>query len=158
MTWTYSPPDGTGDTNRDKVRLLIGDTNTSDQLLSDEELCFLQTEFGSATDIYSTALAAIDVIIAELARKPDSKSVGPLSLSYASRIANLERARKRIEVLSMKKGGAPTPYAGGISIADKEIDENDDDVTQHHVQVGGFDNPGGASDRDHTRLRDRDDV
>jgi hypothetical protein len=157
MTWTYVPPDGSGDLNRDKVRLLIGDTNTNDQLLSDEELCFLEVEFGSATDIYSTALAAIDLIIVELSRKPTSKSVGPLSLSYADRLFQMGKARARVQALAMRKA-APTPYAGGTSVADKEIDEGDDDVPGHWAQIGGFDNPGASDERDLTDVRDRDDL
>ncbi len=153
MAWTYAT---TLATNRDKVRLLIGDTNTNAQLLQDEELCFAESEFGP--NIYATALAALDFAIVELSRSAESKSVGPLSLNYGDRAARLTAARARVEALAMKKAGVPIPYAGGISVADKEIDEADDDVVGHHFQVGGFDNPGAADDRDLTRIRDRDDL
>lgn len=151
MTFTYDIEHGH---NRDKVRLLIGDTSESSMLLSDEELCFLETEFGSATDIYTTALAAIDMALVSLARKAESKTVGPLTLSYASRQKNLETARARIEKLASARVGAPTPYAGGISFADKEIDEADDDVNKG-FRIGGMDNPGGAQEDVWTDLHDR---
>lgn len=155
MTFTYASPPVT---NRDKVRLLLGDTVESKSILSDEELCFLEEEFGSATDIYSTALAGIDVAMVNLARAASSKSVGPLSLSYASRVKDLESARKRIEMLAMRKTGVPTPYAGGISQADKKVDEADEDVNHGHFGVGMFDNPSAADDRDLTSIRDRDRI
>ena len=50
MTWTY-----TGDPNvsdRDKIRFLIGDTDTNDQLVNDEEIEWALTEAGS---IYQAA-------------------------------------------------------------------------------------------------------
>lgn len=148
--WTYNTD---LQTNRDRVRLLIGDVDESDQLLQDEELCFLEGEFGP--DIYSTALAAIDVALVELARRADSKSVGPLSVSYASRVQNLERARERIERLAMSKSGVPIPYAGGLSISDKLIDESNTDLVAPSFAKGGFDNPGAGDERDLTTVRDR---
>lgn len=153
MTWTYVP-DFT--LNRDKVRLLIGDTDTNNQLLTDEELCFLESEFGSATNVYSTALAAIDVAMVEVARKASSKSVGPLSISYSNRMSDLSAARARIAALVTRKA-SPTPYAGGISVADKDANESDDDNVAHSFRIGMFDG-GGADDADLTKTRDRDDV
>lgn len=151
MTFTY---DGAIATNRDKVRLLIQDTDSDDPLFTDEELCFLEGEHGSATDIYSTALAAIDIAVVGLTRKAESKSVGPLSLSYGDRARRLSEARERIEALKRRKTGAPTPYAGGISVADKEIDEANSDINKG-FRIGQMDNPGGLEpDSDLTSLRD----
>lgn len=152
MTFTYSESLAT---NRDKVRLLIQDTESSGALFSDEELCFLESEHGSATDIYPTALAAIDLAIVSLSRKAQSKSVGGLSINYGDRARSLTYARERIEILMRRKSGAPTPYAGGISVSDKTVDENDDDISRH-FRVGQMDNPGGATDADLTDLRDID--
>lgn len=152
MTWSYNP---ILSTDRDQVRFLIGDTDTNDQLLQNEEIDFVLTEF---TDVYQAALMALDVGIAALSRQATSKSVGPLSVSYASRIADMEKARKRIEVLAAKKGAAPTPYAGGISLADKETDEDDTDI-ERQFRVGMFDVPGGLDpDSDLTTTRDRDRI
>lgn len=150
MTWTY---DSTITTNRDKVRLLIGDVDVTNPLVSDEELCFLEGENDSS--IYDTAVAAIDVAIALLARKPESKSVGPLSLSYASRIRNLEAARARIEDMVRQRTGVPTPYAGGISRSDKITNETGDDVDKE-FRLGQMDAPGGLLGDDLTSINDRD--
>jgi len=42
MTWTYggAPGTTTSATRRDAVRLLVGDTDTTDQQITDEEIAF----------------------------------------------------------------------------------------------------------------------
>ena len=52
MTWTYGGAPGTTSsaTRRDAVRLLVGDTDTTDQQVSDEEIAQLQAEFGGSVD------------------------------------------------------------------------------------------------------------
>lgn len=149
MTFSYDPAVST---NRDKVRVLIGDTNSGDPMFSDEELCFFEAEFGPS--IYGVALAAVDAGIAKYSRTASTKSVGPLSLSYAFRVQNLQAARASITTLALK-GAAPTPYVGGIRQSDKEIDEADEDINTGSFKKGGFDNPGAADDDDMTRIADR---
>jgi hypothetical protein len=150
VTFSYDP---NVSTNRDKVRVLLGDTVATNAMFSDEELCFFETEFGPS--IYGTTLAAIEAGIAKYSRAATSKSVGPLSISYADRVRNLERARDSIKVLAMK-GASPIPYVGGIRKSDKETDENDEDMVGGWARKGGFDNPGAADQDDMTQLVDRD--
>lgn len=149
MAWTY---DSTLSTDRDKIRVLIGDYDSNDPMLSDEEIAFMQAENG---DIYSTAAACIDIAIAALARKPESKSVGPLSLSYAGRIRNLEAARTRIKKMKDDRAGVPIPYAGGISRDDKIAVEQAGDRTNDFA-IGQMDAPGGMNGDDLTDITDRD--
>ncbi len=153
MTWTN---DSTISTNRDKVRVLIGDYDSTNPLLSDEELCFLEGEFGGTdTSIYETAVAAIDIAIAGLARKPESKSVGPLSLSYANRIRNLQAARARIEEMVRERSGAPINlYAGGIRRSDKIANQTEESTRS--FRLGQMDTPGGMDNDDTTSLTDID--
>lgn len=79
MTWSYS-----GDPSQselDQVRFVIGDTDSGDQLLSDEEILWLISARGSAS---LGAPYAAEAIAAKLARESDSsKSVGDLSLSQS---------------------------------------------------------------------------
>ena len=77
MTWTYSG--NPGSSTRDEVRFLIQDTDTTDQLLSDEELNYLVTAYG---DAYGAAVAAVGVLMGTAARAvEESKTVGDLSIS-----------------------------------------------------------------------------
>ena len=59
MSWSY---DTSLPTNKDKVRVSIGDTDSSDQQLSDEEINALLTVHGS---VRSTAIAVARMLAAK---------------------------------------------------------------------------------------------
>jgi len=92
MTWTYSGNPAAS--NLDAVRFLCGDTDTTNQLISNEEITFLLSEWNS--DTYLAAAFACDAIAGVYAGKSDSsRSVGDLSISTqygASSRTFLERA------------------------------------------------------------------
>lgn len=95
MTWSYSGDPGAS--ALDEVRFLIQDTDTSDQLLSDEELSYLITAYA---DAYSAAVAAVGVLIAKASKvAEESKTVGDLSLSVKSgaRLAQWEALMKSLQ-------------------------------------------------------------
>lgn len=105
MTWTY-----TGDPNvsdRDKIRFLIGDTDTNDQLVNDEEIQWALDEAGS---IYQAAHDLCTVIASKFARMATSKSVGDLSLSYANRAETYHTLANRMLHLAERRD-VPTPWA-----------------------------------------------
>lgn len=78
MAWTYSGDPANN--ARDKVRFLIGDTDTNNQLLNDAEIAFLLAQWND--DAYVAASHACDSLSAKFAAKSDySKSVGDLSIS-----------------------------------------------------------------------------
>ena len=80
MAWSYSGNPGASDL--DLIRFLIQDTDTNDQLFSNEELTYLNTTYG---DPYSAAIAAVTSLIAKGSRvAEESKTVGDLSLSVKS--------------------------------------------------------------------------
>lgn len=80
MTWSYSGDPGAS--NLDHIRFLIQDTDTTDQLFSNEELTYLYNSYG---DAYSAAIAAVTTLIAKGSRvAEESKTVGDLSLSVKS--------------------------------------------------------------------------
>lgn len=80
MAWTYSGNPGSSDL--DHIRFLIQDTDTTDQLFSNEELTYLFNSYG---DAYSAAIAAVTTLIAKGSRvQEESKTVGDLSLSVKS--------------------------------------------------------------------------
>lgn len=80
MSWSYSGDPGSS--SLDLVRFLIQDTDTTDQLLSNEEITYLIGAYG---DPYSAAIAAVTSLIAKASRaQSESKSVGDLSISIQS--------------------------------------------------------------------------
>lgn len=78
MAFTYGGDPSAN--NRDKVRFLIGDTDSTNPLLQDAEILFLFNEWNS--NAYIAAAHACDSLAAKFAGKADnSKSVGDLSIS-----------------------------------------------------------------------------
>ena len=78
MTWSYSGNPSSSST--DKVRFLCGDTDTTNQQVSNEEIAFLLSEWNN--NAYLSASFACDAISGKYSAKSDSsRSVGDLSIS-----------------------------------------------------------------------------
>lgn len=76
MTFTYVGP---ATSDRDKVRFLIQDTDSTAPHMTDEEINWLIAEWA---DVYDAAANAADILSGSYAHKADySKSVGDLSLN-----------------------------------------------------------------------------
>ncbi len=122
MTWTYSGDPAS--TARDAVRFLIGDTDTTDQQISDEEVNWLITENGN--NVYLAGSASARKVAAEFTRQVRTKTVGALSISYAARAQEYRDLADDLRQQASTKI-ALAVYAGGISRADKELQEADTD-------------------------------
>ena len=85
MTWSYS-----GDPSSsamDEVRFLIGDTDASSQMMSNEEIAYLVTvspDGGTRYSNYPAAISACRSLAAKYAKQID-KTVGSLSISYSQK-------------------------------------------------------------------------
>jgi hypothetical protein len=78
MAWTYSGDPAAND--RDAVRFLSGDTDTTNQQINDAEIAYLLAQWNNST--YIAASYACDAIAGKYTSKSDSsKSVGDLSVS-----------------------------------------------------------------------------
>jgi len=130
MTWTYSGDPSSND--RDTVRFLVGDTDTTNQIVSDEEIAWALAQ----ESVYSAAATVCDAISAKYARDVDTyldrdvrANLSQASRAYASKARELRvKARSKIAV----------PYCGGISSSVKTTYEQDSDrvipsfkVSQH---------------------------
>jgi len=139
MTWTYS-----GDPSasaRDSIRFLIGDTDTTDQLLSNEEIAWVNTEASgtpTATNaIYDAAYRCCLAIASSFTRFSD-KSLGDLSVSWSQRAGAYREQALRMKALAARSGMVPVPYAGGITISDKDIDQSNSDLSRQWFVAGQF--------------------
>lgn len=124
MTWTYNTALTAA---RDKVRLTVGDTDTNDQQLQDEEIAYFLTETGQ--NVRAAAILAAEALIAEYARLADTQ-IGDLSLRASQKVANYE---KLLERLKSRQVTEATPWAGGITITDKQTYEDDTDLVTAQV-------------------------
>lgn len=119
---------GPSNSTRDETRFLTGDTDTTDELLTDDEYDYLLAEY---TNPMWAAAVACDAIATKLARKVDttvgraSKSLSQAAQAYADR-ANHLRRRASVQSATIK--------AGGISRTDKDTVEDDTDRVEPRFQ------------------------
>ena len=66
MAWTYDPALAT---DADRVRLLIGDTNAADPLLSDEEIAAMLTQEGGITEAAARAAETLVIVCGRKAQE-----------------------------------------------------------------------------------------
>ena len=143
MTWTYST---TLTADRDIIRLTIGDTDTSDQQFSDEELTYFRSTAGNNR---GAALLAVEALIAKYSRQPD-RQVGDLSISASQRVKAYKELRATI--LERETLGA-TPFAGGITISDKQGYEENTDLVRPAFSRSSHEDPGVVQDQAYTETR-----
>jgi len=117
VTWSYDndPENDDGDA----VRLECGDTNTDEQLLSDEEIDYCIAKEANVT---SAAARACDLIAAELSREVTMRAGagGEFQVRMEQAVAHY---RQKAADLRARAVLYATPYAGGISISDKDAEE-----------------------------------
>jgi hypothetical protein len=134
MTWTYTNTPGmtTSASRRDGVRFLVGDTETTDQQVTDEEINFALTEAGD--DIYYAGSLIARAIAAKYARLVDTAvDEAELRVSYSQRQKAYAEMATRLEVQSVKSaggGGLGLPSAGGVSVTEM----NDADLDTDRVK------------------------
>jgi hypothetical protein len=134
MAWTYTPVS----TSKDKVRLLTGDTDTTDQLLQDEEIAYV---LGVQASISLASAACCDLIAAKFARQVNTQN-GALRVSAVKRYDHYIDLAKRL-----RAGGAgdipgdstvmlAEGFAGGLTVSGKENLAADTDAVQPSFRVG----------------------
>ena len=112
-------------TSLNKVRLLIGDINSTDVQFSDDEINFFIDE---ESNIYGAASVACQALAMKFTPSVDKK-VGPLWLEQSQIAAGYKTMAKDFKTKSNQKGSARI-YLGGETISNKNIDKADTDVVQ----------------------------
>ena len=120
MTWTYDPSLLQTD-QLTQLRLMIGDTDSNQKLVQDEELEYW---LSSEESLVPAAISALEALAATYSSRAD-RTIGPLSIKWSQLSANFcSRAQGlRVDRLALKA----QPYAGGLSRAEKQTDTQDTD-------------------------------
>jgi len=134
LTFSYSGDPGASDL--DALRFLIGDTDSADEQLTDEELSYLLTEHDDS--VRHAGLSACRRLIAKYSRYVDQRT-GDIDIKYSQRLAHL-----RGVIADIRQGLVPSVYAGGISKADIESVQEDDDRQGPVFALGMHDYPSDA--------------
>jgi hypothetical protein len=141
MAWTYSgDPDSSA---LDSIRFLVGDTDTNDQLLANEEISWVNKQVSGSTTstdaIYTVAYRCMLTIASKFSRLAD-QSVGDMRVSMSQKAKGAREQARELLTLAAQEGGTPTPYAGGITISDKELDLDNSDLVKPFFRSGQFAN------------------
>jgi hypothetical protein len=135
MTWTYSGnPAGS---SNDQIRFLIGDTETTRQLVSDEEIAWALTQ---ETTPRRAAAICCDAIVAKFAKDVDS-STGSISRSGSQ----LQDQYRKLGI-ELRGRALVIPRAGGQSAAGKATLDSDTDGVQPAFKLGQDDYVEAADD------------
>lgn len=134
MTWTYfSSQVQTSDLYY--IRLRIGDNSSGDPLMQDEEIQAVIADVGDRLFAASRCARTIAGLFSRRVRK----SAGRLSLdSQQAAQAYLKLAGELAAEAALKA----QPYAGGISISDKESQLDNSDRVAPQFFIGQTDLPG----------------
>ncbi len=141
MTWTYgsSPDTSTADGRRDAVRLLIGDTDTSDQQIQDEEVSFFLSQ--ASNKVYSAAALAARAVASKYSRLVNTE-FDEVSTDYSDLQKHYTTLAYRLEEQANSYEGASLGVkAGGISIAAMDAVEENTDRPEPAFKRNQFRNP-----------------
>jgi len=116
------------------IRREIGDVLSTDPLLTDEEINATSALEGS---VLGQAARCCEWIATSLGRKADL-TAGQLSIRYSQRAAAFTAMAQRLRSLDAITA---VPYAGAVSIADKQATNDDEDQVQPSFWKGMSDNP-----------------
>lgn len=130
MAWTYSG--NPGSCQKDMVRFLISDTNTSRQLVQDEEIEWLITQ---EMNVYMAAAAACRSLIIK-AGGVRRKRISDFDISY-----DVQFYSRTMADLTARGSSHQIPYAGGISVADKMAQQDNPDAVTPAFVKNLDDNP-----------------
>lgn len=133
MAWTYS-----GDPSAstlDAVRFVIGDTDTTDQLLQNAEIDYLITKHGTVRVAAAESCRAIAAKYARLM----SRSIGGLSADFSAKHRQyLEMAQS---IMDSEESFPVSPFLSGWNSAAKEAVELQQDRETTFARKGDMDNP-----------------
>jgi hypothetical protein len=135
MTFTYVGP---ATSDRDKVRFLIQDTDSTAPHMTDEEINWLISEWA---DVYDAAANAADVLAGSYAHKADySKSVGDLSLNESFSNQSV-RFAALAETLRRNRMRRYAPHWKANADALKSTADRDVTTYNTDAYLGQMDNP-----------------
>lgn len=134
MPYTGDPANVPGDA----VRLNVGDTDNDALQFTDAEIAFFLSQ--GAANVLVASIGAAHALAAKYARRVD-KAVGDLRISYSHLQKHYAELAGRLEYDLAKSPAGGSPYAGGISIADKDSNRADTDRPRPDFYRGIQDDP-----------------
>lgn len=142
MSWSYSATDLNTTTSSGRintVRLLVGDTDTTDQLVQNEEITFALSQTGD--NVYYAAVWICRAIAAKFSRMVTTTLDGALSANYSDKAKQYNQLAIQVEAQGKKTSGKALGIsAGGISVAAMDLANATTDRVPPAFGVTQFDN------------------
>ena len=150
LAWSYNASalgTSTAAERLNSVRLLIGDTDTSDQQLQDEEITFALSQTGD--NIYTSGVWAANAIASKYSRRVTTEIDGALRAEYSDLAKNYRALAGQLREDGRRySAGALGVEAGGIFISEINTNRADTDRPQPFARMDRFQNNKAASPPD----------
>lgn len=117
-TWSFNPTD-LATNEKDAIRLEIGDTDSTNWLLADEEITYAISQ---ERNFWAAAARCAEMAGRSLLRKADPKLGRSMQVIYSKAAQQYFDMAKGLRAKAM---GSVAPYVGGMTITDKETIAND---------------------------------
>jgi hypothetical protein len=142
MTWSYSGDPSSS--TKDEVRFLSGCTDTTRQLVQDEEVLYAITQYSEPK---LAAASILRSLAAKFSRNNDYK-VGDISESCSQSAKAFLDLANDLDPSGVTSGATilALPSLGGLSKSEKETLDSNGDAVQPSFYRGMNDYPGGPGD------------
>jgi len=127
----------------DEVRLLIGDTDEDNEILTDEEISYYIVKRGTGL---GAAIGAAYAMAAEFSKLAD-ETAGDVEVKWAQRARNAIALAEKLQGQFNGTDGNAVPvnvYAGGISVTDMQTRNSNPDRVQGKFAIGSMDSQAGS--------------
>lgn len=148
MAWSYNSSDlntTTSSGRLNSVRLLIGDTDTTDQIMQDEEIVFSLAQTNN--NIYYAGSWACHMIASKFSRLVDTRLEGAGETKYSDMAKKYITMSDHLNDLGKRTNGKSLGIsAGGIKMSEMLVAEQDTNRVQPKITIKEFDNPRAMND------------
>ena len=134
MSYTFT--NNPAGSNRDLLRTLLKDTSSGSAKFSDEALDWF---LANSANVWYAAAEAADGLAAHLVSGGGSKQVGDLRIDYAGGAAGWRSAAQRWRIRGNRDA---KPFAGGVTVSDKDTEKADTNRAAPAFSVGMHDYTG----------------
>lgn len=142
MSWSYDPTDlntTTASGRLNTVRLLIGDTDTLDQQVQNEEIMFALSE--NSNNTYYAGAWACRTLASKFSRMVTTQLDGALSANYSDLMQNYQQMADNLEYQGKTSGAALGVRAGGLTKTSVETVRANTDRIEGSFRRDRFKNP-----------------
>jgi len=122
MAWSYDPTDlntTTASGRLNTVRFLVGDTNTNNQQVQNEEITFSLSQ--TADDVYTASAYVARSIASQYASKVNIEVDGQIKADYSDLYEHYKALADKLDYQAKKVGARLGVSAGGITKTQVEL-------------------------------------